>query len=67
MGDHIYYYTKQISLKRGKGNKKMSEFKKIQEKLKEHFETMLNRQFIGIDKEGDFLRLTIKRINALKK
>jgi len=45
----------------------MSEFKKIQEKLKEHFETMLNRQFIGIDKEEDFLRLTIKRINALKK
>jgi len=29
--------------------------------------SMLNRQFIGIDKEEDFLRLTIKRINALKK
>jgi len=47
MGDHIYYYTKQISLKRGKGNKKMSEFKKIQEKLKEHFETM--------SKDADFI------------
>ncbi|MEA3329295.1 MAG: site-specific DNA-methyltransferase [Nanoarchaeota archaeon] len=29
--------------------------------------TMLNRQFIGIDKEEDFLRLTIKRIDALNK
>ena len=28
--------------------------------------TMLNRQFIGIDKEEDFLKLTIKRINFLK-
>jgi len=27
---------------------------------------MLNRQFIGIDKEENFLKLTIKRINSLK-
>ncbi|NKQ38855.1 MAG: site-specific DNA-methyltransferase [Methanosarcinales archaeon] len=29
--------------------------------------TMLNRQFIGIDKEESFLKLTMKRINSLKK
>jgi len=28
--------------------------------------TMLNRQFIGIDKEEEFLKTTIKRINSLK-
>jgi site-specific DNA-methyltransferase (adenine-specific) len=28
--------------------------------------TMLNRQFIGIDKEEEFLKTTIKRINSIK-
>jgi site-specific DNA-methyltransferase (adenine-specific) len=28
---------------------------------------MLNRKFIGIDKEKDFLKLTLKRINSIKK